>query len=52
MDVGIEVLESEEGGRGSDVAVLVPVGFGFRVVADQEHVGSDIKLSAIIEQRF
>ena len=49
VDVGVGVVEAEEGRGGADVALLVPEGLGLAVVAGDQHVGPEVKLSAIVE---
>ena len=50
VDVGVGIVEAEEGGGGADIALLVPEGLGLTVVAGHEHVGSEVELPAVVEE--
>ena len=50
VDVGVGIVEAEEGGGGADVALLVPECLGLSVVAGHEHVGSEVELPAVVEE--
>ena len=48
----VALLECELGGRGSNVAFRIPVGFDDAVEASDEHVVADIELPALVQQRL
>ena len=50
VDVGVGVVEAEEGRGGADVALLVPEGLGLAVVAGHQHVGPEVELPPVVEQ--
>lgn len=51
VDVEIaEIFGAEKFWAGSDVALIVPEIFGDSSDGDHKHVGSDVKLSVLVEQ--
>jgi hypothetical protein len=49
MDIRIKFIQTEEMRRCAHIPLLIPVSFGLTVMAGQQHIGSNIKFTAIVE---